>query len=269
VRVDLGWASVQWYFGVTHVQFQIGREFTIIETNCPTYASHVSLPWHVGLQWDWLGIPTWGEGSCVADTCEFPINIDVDYYFIAKRVNYQSTECWTELNVFIFNGGPEKDGDEDFQSLSLPPPTGGGGGGGGGCVLQNTRILMANGGTIPICKIRPGDKIAGYDVDAGTFVTETVISNNCTIVDEILSINKGLLFVTPTDQPIFTDYGWIKDPKDLKIGWQIYDPTAYEWIRIDSLATLKGHFRVYELVATNPNTFIGNGILLDMKAMLV
>jgi hypothetical protein len=137
--------------------------------------------------------------------------------------------------------------------------------GGYGCVLKNTRILMANGGTMPVQALKPGDEIVGYDVQTGTFVTETVTSNNCTTVDEILSINNGLLYLTPTDQPIYTDHGWIRDPQDLRIGWKIYDPAKNAWITISNLETLKGHFQVYDLRATAPNNFIANGILLDRK----
>jgi hypothetical protein len=142
------------------------------------------------------------------------------------------------------------------------------GGGGGGCVLYNTRILMADDKEMPIQTIKPGDEIMGYDVQSGAFVTETVTSNEHTIVDEILSINDGLLQVTQTDQPIYTDHGWVKNPQDLVIGWRIYDPVHNSWITIQSLETLKGHFPVYDLRATKPNTFIGNGVLLDWKALL-
>jgi hypothetical protein len=135
----------------------------------------------------------------------------------------------------------------------------------GGCVLSNTRITMADGKTMPVQTVKPGDNIMGYDVQAGTFVTETVTSNEHTTVDEILSINNGLLYVTPTDQPIYTDHGWVKNPQDLMVGWKIYDPTTNAWTTVQSVTRLEGHFLVYDLRATQPNTFIGNGILLDRK----
>jgi len=138
-------------------------------------------------------------------------------------------------------------------------------GGGSGCVLYNTRILMADCKEMRVQAVKPGDEIMGYDVQSGAFVTETVTSNEYTIVDEILSINDGLLRVTPTEQPIYTDHGWVKNPQDLVIGWRIYDPIRNSWITIQSLKTLNGHFLVYDLRATKPDTFIGNGILLDTK----
>jgi hypothetical protein len=137
----------------------------------------------------------------------------------------------------------------------------------GGCVLAGTRILMADDKEMPVQDVKPGDEIMGYDVQTGTFVVENVTSNNCTVVNEVLSINNGLLCVTPTDQPIFTDHGWIVNPQDLKIGWRIYDPTHNSWITIQSLKTLNGHFDVYDLRATAPDTFIGNGVLLDRKVL--
>jgi hypothetical protein len=139
----------------------------------------------------------------------------------------------------------------------VPPP--------GGCVLSGTLITMADGKTVPVQKVKPGDSIMGYDVQTGTFVTETVTSNNCTTVDEVLSINNGLLYVTPTEQPIYTDHGWVSNPQDLMIGWKIYNPTTNTWTTVQSITTVEGNFRVYDLQATQPNTFIGNGILLDRK----
>jgi subtilase family serine protease len=139
----------------------------------------------------------------------------------------------------------------------VPPP--------GGCVLFGTLITMADGKTVPVQKVKPGDSIMGYDVQTGTFVTETVTSNNCTTVNEVLSINNGLLYVTPTEQPIYTDHGWVNNPQDIMIGWKIYNPTTNTWTTVQSLTTLKGNFQVYDLQATQPNTFIGNGILLDRK----
>jgi hypothetical protein len=135
----------------------------------------------------------------------------------------------------------------------------------GGCVLSNTSITMANGKTVPVQTVKLGDNIMGYNVQTGTYVTETVTSNNCTKVNAILSINNGLLYVTLTDQPIYTDHGWVKNPQDLIVGWQIYDPIHNAWIRVQSLEKLNGHFLVYDLRATTPDTFIGNGILLDRK----
>jgi hypothetical protein len=136
-----------------------------------------------------------------------------------------------------------------------------------GCVLAGTRILMANGKMEPVQSVKPGDEIMGYDVQTGTFVVENVTSNNCTTVNEVLSINDGLLCVTPTDQPIYTEYGWVKDPQDLQIGWRIYDPVNNSWTTIKNLKKLNGHFNVYDLRATTPDTFIGNGILLDRKKL--
>ncbi len=139
------------------------------------------------------------------------------------------------------------------------------GGGGGGCVLQNTQILMASGKTMPVQTLKPDDEIMGYDVQTETLVKETVTSNIRTTVSEIISINHGLLYLTATDQPIYTDHGWIKNPQDLKIGWRIFESVHNTWTAISSLETLHGEFKVYDLRATRPDTFIANGLLLDSK----
>jgi hypothetical protein len=119
VRVTVSWANIWWYPSVAEMWFQIGKEFTIVETNCPNMQSHVSVPWHNGFWWDFFGIPTWGEGSDITDITQLPAYY-ASYYFVAKRVDYTSNTCATELGVMCFTGGPEKDSDEDFQTLNLP-----------------------------------------------------------------------------------------------------------------------------------------------------
>lgn len=146
-----------------------------------------------------------------------------------------------------------------YIEATQPPP------GGGGCVLRDTQILMADGKTMSVQALKPGDEIMGYNVQTGTFVIETVTSNKRTIVNEMISINNGLLYLTPTDQPIYTDHGWIRNPQDLEVGWKIYEPMRNAWITISSLETLRGRFQVYDVRTTAPNTFIANGILLDSK----
>jgi hypothetical protein len=134
-----------------------------------------------------------------------------------------------------------------------------------GCVLKGTGILMADGKTVPVQSLKLGDRIAGYDLRTASFVAETVTCNNCTIVDTILSINSGLLFVTPTDQPIYTDHGWIRNPQDLQVGWKIYCPEQNTWITIKNLKTTSGKFRVFDLLVSQPDSFIANSVLLDPK----
>ena len=143
------------------------------------------------------------------------------------------------------------------------------GGGGNGCVAQNTRISLPNGHFKKVQALKVGDEVLGYNTTSHETMTVTVTKINETDgVHTLLSINNGLLRVTTTEQPIYmqnsTYIGWISDPQNLKVGDQIFNVITNQWISINQIELIHGHFKTYD-VATDPlNTFIGNGILLDM-----
>ena len=115
-----------------------------------------------------------------------------------------------------------------------------------------------------------GAAILGYDVAKGAWVDETVTPNAMTQVDQILSINDGLLGVTLTDQPLLvrngTWIGWVRDPQNLTVGEELFNPATASWVNITSLEVLQGKFKVYDLQATAPNDFVANGVLVDRKS---
>lgn len=148
---------------------------------------------------------------------------------------------------------------------------GGGGGGGGGCVATGTPILLKDGGYVPVEELEVGDKLLGYDVAKGKLQHLKVESVTSTQVDQILTINDGLLKVTPTDQPIYmrndTFEGWLADPQDLQVGDMLFEPVQGAWIEVTSLVYDYGGFTVYDVQTSGTNTFIANGILLDAKEL--
>ena len=138
----------------------------------------------------------------------------------------------------------------------------------GGCVLAGTDIATPD-GRVAVNKLMAGAAILGYDVATGAWVDETVTSNAMTQVDRILSINDGLLGVTLTDQPLLvqngTWVGWVRDPQNLTVGEELFNPATASWVNITSLEVLQGKFKVYDLQATAPNDFVANGVLVDRK----
>lgn len=76
--------------------------------------------------------------------------------------------------------------------------------------------------------------------------------------------------VIPRNQPIYlrneTYTGWLNDPKDLKIGDEIFHVPVDSWIKVINLDIIEGNFKVYDVVTSPLNTFIGAGILFDAKA---
>ena len=97
-----------------------------------------------------------------------------------------------------------------------------------------------------------------------------MINITVTHVSELLSINDKQLELTTTDQPIFmrnaSFMGWIRDPKDLQVGDELFNPVNQSWIRINSLTFEHGNFKVYDIETAPYNNFIANGMLLDRKA---
>lgn len=137
------------------------------------------------------------------------------------------------------------------------------------CVLKGTPIMLADGSMAPVETLKKNTAIMGYDLETGFLLTEKVVSNKMTIVAKIEVINDGLLKVTLTNQPIYARHdgvvGWVIDPQDLKVGWELLNPVTGEWILITSIEFQEGRFAVYDLVATAPDNYIANGLLLDHK----
>lgn len=141
--------------------------------------------------------------------------------------------------------------------------------GGGGCVLEGTLVALADGRFVPVENLAKGTSIISVDLSTGDLISETVTLNKMTVVSEIEILNDGLLALTLEDQPIYVRNGsftgWIRDPQDLQIGWDVFNPLDGSWITITKITFDEGKFKVYEVGATGPNNFIGNGILLDAK----
>ncbi len=138
------------------------------------------------------------------------------------------------------------------------------GGGGGGCVLAGTLIATPTGAK-RVETLTAGDTVLGYNVTTGSWVQETVTSNTASTVNQVLSINKGLLVTTLTEQPLYvrngTWVGWVHDPQNLTVGEQVFNPWTGSWITITSLKVLNGTFTVYDLRVTTPNDFTADGVL--------
>jgi hypothetical protein len=143
------------------------------------------------------------------------------------------------------------------------------GGGGGGCALGGTAVTMSDGTSKPIEKLKPGDQVMSYNLTQGVEVPVLVVSNTRSVVDQIEVINEGLLSITTYNQPLYvrngTWQGWVQNPSELRTGMELFRPTTQDWVTIYSISTETGHFRVYDLVTSDVNNFIGNGLLLDKK----
>ncbi len=79
----------------------------------------------------------------------------------------------------------------------------------------------------------------------------------------------ALVGVTLTEQPLLvrngTWIGLVRDPQNLMVGEQLFNPLTASWVNITSLQVLQSKFKVYDLRATAPNDFVANGLLADSK----
>jgi hypothetical protein len=111
--------------------------------------------------------------------------------------------------------------------------------------------------------------IEEYNLTSHSLLTGVFVSGNITQVTEILSVNHGFLLLTPTDQPIYiqnqTFIGWLHDPQNLTTHDSIFDPVTNQWILVKSVALLRYHATVFDVVGSGLNDFIANGALLDVK----
>ena len=67
-------------------------------------------------------------------------------------------------------------------------------------------------------------------------VTGTLLSANTTQVSQIIDVNRGLLRLTPPDQPVFirnaTYEGWLRNPQSLTTIDQLFDPLTEAWVNV-------------------------------------
>ncbi len=156
-----------------------------------------------------------------------------------------------------------------MPTIYIPPPPPPGGGGGGGCVVKGTLVTMADGTSRPVENIKLGDEVLGFDPSAGAFMVEHVLNATSTQVRLIENINNGALRLTPTNQPIYirnsTYTGWIKNPSEMRIGWQILDVMGDNWVTVTSIFYETRKTFVYDFITDGYRTYLANSYLLMDK----
>ncbi|CDZ77931.1 DNA polymerase II large subunit [Legionella massiliensis] len=136
-----------------------------------------------------------------------------------------------------------------------------------GCFLPNTPILQANGTTIPISQIRPGDLVRAYEIDGRIVTTEVrgVIKHQATDY-YVLSTDKITLNVT-AEHPFFVGNGRFKTLEALKPGELIYVLVgdSLQAQRIREIHQVSKATTVYNLQTDVPHTYFAAGIAVHNK----
>jgi len=140
---------------------------------------------------------------------------------------------------------------------------------GGGCVAYGTPILTPS-GYVPVQNLKPGATVEEYDFSTQSVVPGTLLWGNATNETQLVDINRGLLLLTPADQPVYiqnnTFEGWLRDPQNLTTADTMFDPVTMSWIHVTSVKLIHDHTTVFDVVTNGWNDFVADGVLLDMKA---
>jgi len=172
----------------------------------------------------------------------------LSYWLVDGRAQYTS---WT-ISIYM-------DGDHTLEAYWKTM----------GCVAEGTEVTMADWTTKEIEKIKVGDQVLGYDTATSAFVVETILDTHKTCVGGVLSLNDGALRVTPYDQKIWVANGqytgWVVDPINIKIGWQIYNALKGSWVTVTSLDIENGKIWVYDITTDGPQTYVADSYLVKDK----
>lgn len=128
---------------------------------------------------------------------------------------------------------------------------------GGGCFLAGTQILMANGRSVPIESIRPGDMILTREAPlSDRLVADKVVRTFKHTVQEYLIINNTLR-VTPVHR-IFISGRW-QEVGQAKVGDWFINPFG-ERVPITSIVSVNEPVEVFNFETEVHHTYIADGI---------
>lgn len=196
-----------------------------------------------------------------------PTNYDINTYVILSGSQYYLTNGYTGyvpmLGVEVYA----------YQVSS------GSGGGVGSCVINGTKIALANGTQIPVQYLKPGMQTLSYDTSNGSLITSTVSNVTETNVSNVVELNNQIHISGMGDQPVYVKLAngsaeWLVLGK-VNYGMNLFDPLNNTWIPVTSITLHNGNYTVYDVVTARQfsdgghtevyNDYIANGVLLDKK----
>lgn len=130
-----------------------------------------------------------------------------------------------------------------------------------GCFLPDTPILRADGTSVPISSLRPGENLLAFNLD-GTVTSAKVLEIINREAEAYYELKTALVILRVTaEHPFYTGNGEFRTLKALKPGGVIY---AYDGARglkpqtIVSITEFPGKVTVYNLRVDKPNTYFAN-----------
>ena len=136
-----------------------------------------------------------------------------------------------------------------------------------GCFLPDTAILRADGTSVPLAAVQPGDQIRAFDA-ANRLVTATVAEIITHEVDEyvVLTTEQASVRVT-REHPFYVGAGRFKTVEALRVGDEVFlcASAGLQQQHIASLVSVRGPVRVYNLRTDAPHTFFANAFAVHNK----
>jgi hypothetical protein len=200
--------------------------------------------------------------GCISNTTNSAGQYSLDFPVNGTSSDpFSFTVSHSEYNTTTYSSYTLRTGGRTQENFALTPI-------GGGCVASGTPILTPS-GYVPIQDLSRGSTVEEYDLSSLTIGQGILQYANTTEVNQIVEVNDGLLYLTPTDQPIYIEnnsyLGWLPDPQNLTIGDNLFEPMTNSWLHVNSVQLVNRHVLVYDVVTSGQNDFIANGALLDKK----
>ncbi len=153
--------------------------------------------------------------------------------------------------------------DSEVITITVTNPPEGDGSSGGSCFLAGTKILMANGQTLPIEKVKVGDFVMAFDEKTKTLKKDRVKEFFEHKSDKYLIINERLKLTE--NHPVYSQGKWIEIGK-LQIGDSLLNSKG-ESETITSIREVKEKVKVYNLEVNPYHTYIAEGVVVHNKAI--
>ncbi len=136
-------------------------------------------------------------------------------------------------------------------------------------MLGNDTVTLYDGSSVPVSALSAGQYVLGYSIATNStqaLRVSLVTESHASAIEYI----NGNIGVTPLDQPMYvrndTYTGWIDNPSTIRTGWYLFQPATKSWVEVYSITYGTGDFAVYNVYTNSTNTYVVNGVLVDMKA---
>ena len=136
-----------------------------------------------------------------------------------------------------------------------------------GCFLPDTPVLRADGSSVAISEVRPGDKLLAFTADGAKVHAKAhaVFSHE---VNEyfIVATESMTLRVTP-EHPFYVGNGTFKTLETLRLGDRVFawDGAGLRAQTIVRMEKRSARVRVYNVQTDSPHTFFASGIAVHNK----